>query len=296
MIYDLIIVGDGPAGLTAGIYAQRYKLSTLLIGKDAGGTAATAHKVCNYPGFENISGPALMEKIENHAKSLGLNIIYENIVKITKDKHFILNTFDKTYEAKKVIFAIGMQRRKLEIKGENQFLGKGVSYCATCDAGFFKNKTVSVIGGSDAALTAALLLADYAEKVYIIYRKPKFERAEPMWVDSVNNNKKIQVIFNEEVEEIKGDNKVSSIKLKHQTLATDGVFIEIGAVPNTEIIKELNITTENNFIIADNHQRTNVKGFFAAGDITNNPLKQIVTAAGEGATAAFVAFQELKHD
>jgi len=299
MKYDLIIVGGGPAGLTAAIYAARYKLNTLVFSKNIGGLAATAHKVCNYPSYIDIKGFELMQKFINQVKEFGVEIKYEEINKINgKDNDFFIKTKKADYNAKKIIFAGGTTKLKLNVKGEGDFLGKGVSYCATCDAALFKDKKTIVVGGSDAALTAALLLSEYAKEIYIIYRKDKFFRGDPSWVDLVKKNKKIKCMFNEEILEIIGDNLVKKVKLKSEkNIDIDGVFIEIGSIPESKIIDDLNVKkNKKEYIIADKNQKTNVKGFYAAGDVTNNSLKQIITAAGEGAVASFQVYDEIRKD
>jgi thioredoxin reductase (NADPH) len=295
-VFDLLIVGGGPAGLTAAIYAARYALDVALISKETGGLAAMAHRICNYPGFRDISGFELMSKISEQVKDLGVPIFIEEVKEIIKDKDiFIVKTLKKEYRAKQIIFAAGMKRRKLNIEGEVKLYGRGISYCATCDACFYKNKVVSVIGGSDAALSAAILLAEYASKVYIIYRRDKFFRAEPAWVKLVEKEKKISSLFNEELVEIMGDKKVEKIKLKSgKIMPIDGVFIEIGSEPDLSILKNLDVANKNGFILTDQNQMTNIEGLYAAGDITNNELKQIVTAEGQGATAAYSCFEKLK--
>ncbi len=295
-VFDILIIGAGAAGLTAAIYSSRYALDVAIISKDTGGLAATAHKICNYPGFQEISGFELMYKVSEQAKKLGVKIFNEEVLEIKKKKElFVLKTPKNEYLSKKVIFSGGMQRRKLNIPGEEKLYGRGVSYCATCDAGFFKGKVVSVVGGSDAALSAALLLAEYASEVYIVYRKESFSRAEPAWVKLVESESKIKPIFNEEVIEILGQEKVESIKLKSgKELKTDGIFIEIGSEPNLNLLKDLDIKLEKGFIEVNKKQETNVNGFYAAGDITNNELKQIVTASAQGAIAAFSCFEKLK--
>lgn len=295
-VFDILIIGAGAAGLTAGIYSARYALNVAIISKDTGGLAATAHKICNYPGFEDISGFELMHRVSEQAKKLGVKIFNEEVLEIKKKKElFIVKTSKNEYYSKKVIFSGGMQRRKLNVPGEERLYGRGVSYCATCDGGFFKNKVVSVVGGSDAALTSALLLAEFASKVYIIYRKESFSRAEPAWVKLVDSEKKIEKLFNEEVVEILGENKVESIKLNSgRELKSDGIFIEIGSEPKLELIKNLDIELERGFIKVNKKQETTLHGFYSAGDITNNELKQIVTASSQGAIAAFSCFEELK--
>jgi len=299
MEYDLIIIGAGPAGLTAAVYAARYKLNTIIISRDVGGLAATAHKICNFPSYPEIDGLKLMQKFVEQVHKLKVPIIFEEINEITKKNNkFLIKTNKKNYISKKIIYAGGTTRLKLNIPNEEKFIGKGVSYCATCDAGFFKDKIVSVVGGSDAALTAALLLAEYAKKIYIIYRKEKFFRGDPTWVELVENENKVEKIFNEEIVEILGKDKVEKIKLKSgKELKIDGIFVEIGSIPKVDCLNLLNINLdEKGYIRTDKNQKTNVKGFFAAGDVTDNALKQIVTATGEGAVAAHSVYREIKEE
>jgi thioredoxin reductase (NADPH) len=296
MNYDLIIIGAGPSGLTAAIYAARYKLNVVVISKTRGGTAATASKICNYPSYDEIKGFELMENFIKQVEGLEVPIFYEEVLEIKKgSKGFKIKTDKKEYSAKMVIFAGGTIRSRLNAKGESKFIGKGVSYCATCDAAFYKEKKVAVVGGSDAALTSALLLSEYAKKVYVVYRRKSFFRSEPAWIDLVKKEKKIELVFNEEVVEIIGDENLEEIKLKSgKRLKIDGVFVEIGSIPNTDILKFDVKKDKKGYIIADKTQKTNVKDFYAVGDITNNPLKQIVTSAGEGAIAAFSIYTEIK--
>lgn len=299
-VFDLIIIGAGPAGLAAAIYSSRYGLDVAVFSKEIGGLASTAHKVCNYPGFKEVSGFELMNKVYEQVNELKVPLFYEEIKEVLKKEGiFVVKTSKKESLSKKVILASGMVRKKLDIPGEKELYGKGVSYCATCDAAFFKNKEVAVIGGSDAALTAAILLSEYANKVYIIYRRGKFYRAEKPWIKIVEETPKIEVLFNEEVEEVKGveENKVTSLKLKNRgDLKVDGIFIEVGSEPKLEFVDSLNLEKVNGFIKTDKAGRTNISGFYAAGDITNCELKQIVTAASQGATAAFSCFEELKRE
>lgn len=297
--YDVIIIGGGPAGLTAGIYSARYHMKTIIFSKNIGGTASTAHKICNFPSYTNIKGFELMQRFIKHVESLKVPIVYEEVSKIEKKSdNFIVCVGKTKYESKKLIFAGGTERIRLNINGEGKFLGRGVSYCATCDAAFFKNKKIAVVGGSDAALTAALLLTEYSNEVFIIYRKDKFFRAEPAWVELVDKNKNIKKIFNEEITEIIGKEKVEKIKLKSgKTMDVDGVFIEAGSVPETKLLKELKVKlNDKDYIIVDKNQETSVKGLFAAGDVTNNNLKQIVTATGEAAVAANSCYRQIKEE
>lgn len=294
---DIIIIGGGPAGLSAAIYAARYKMDLLVFSKNLGGLAATAHKICNFPSYNEIKGFELMQRFTKHAEELGAKIIYEEVTKLEKDgKNFVVYVGNEKYKCKKLIFCGGTNRVRLNVPGEGKLLGKGVSYCTTCDAAFFKNKAVCVVGGSDAALTSALLLAEYAKKICIIYRGDKFSRGDPTWVDAVNGNKKIIKIFNEEVVEVFGDKCVEKIKLKSgKEMKLDGVFIEIGSIPETKLLNPLKVEmNEKGYVIVDREQKTNVRGLFVAGDTTDNKLKQIVTASAEGAIAAYSAYKQIK--
>lgn len=293
---DIVIIGAGPAGLSASIYAYRYGMSAVIFSKTRGGLASIAHIICNFPTYKEIKGFELMKKFIEQVESLGVDIIDEEVKLIEKTKDgFIVTSENEKVRTKKIIFAGGTVRRKLNAPHEDKFLGRGVSYCATCDGPLFKNKNVCIVGGSDAALTASLLLADIANEVSIIYRGKEF-RAEAAWMNLVEKNKKIKKIFNDEVIEILGKNKVEGVKLKSgRELKVDGVFVEIGSIPETGLISELGVNLDDRgYIITNKEQKTNVPGFFAAGDITNNALKQIITAAGEGAVAAYSAYSEIK--
>ena len=296
MEYDLVIIGAGPSGLTAAIYAARYKLNTLVIGEQIGGIAAEAEEIHNFPSHKKITGIELIKKMREQVENLGVEIKNSYVNSIKKiDSQFLVKTSSTEYKAKKIILATGTKKRKLGLELEDKFLGKGISYCATCDAAFFKNKIVGVVGGSNSAITAALLLSKFANKVYIIYRKNKFFRAEPKLVEEVEKNEKIKPIFNSNVTELIGENKLEGVKLDNgDKLNLDGLFIEIGSVPNLKLAEELGIELEENHIKVDKKQRTNIRGVFACGDVTNSPLKQIIVACAQGAIAANSAYEELK--
>jgi len=294
MEYDVIIIGAGPAGMNAAVYAARYRLKTLVFGEITGGAAAKAYEICNLLTYKKIRGFELSVKMKEQVTSLGVEIKADRVEKVSLGKFFEVKTHDKTYLAKKVIFACGTEDRKLEIDNEDKFIGRGISYCATCDAAFFKDKVVGVIGGNDAALTAALLLSEYAAQVYIIYRKDRFFRPEPAWVHLVLKNKKIKPIFNSNVVKLVGKEKLEAVLLdSEKNVKLDGLFIEIGSIPRTELAKDTGVKLEHGFIETDSEQKTNVYGVFAAGDVTNNALKQIITAAAEGAIAAKSAYDEI---
>jgi len=295
--YDLIIIGSGPAGLTAGVYAARHHLKTLVMGKLVGGIASEAHKICNFPTYHEISGKELIEKMEEQVNKLGIKIENEEVIEIKKEKQgFLIKTDKKEHNARKIILALGREKRKINIPGEKEFLGKGVSYCAVCDAPFFKDKEVVVIGGSNSALTTSLLVSEFAKKVYIILRGDRL-KGVPAQIHLVEKNKKIQIIFNSNIIEITGKNKVEKIKLDNgKEMNINGVFIEAGTIPPSKLAEQLGINLEDGHIIVNKKQETNIKGIFAAGDITNNFVKQVITAAAEGAIAAISAYEELSKE
>ena len=294
---DLIIIGGGPAGLSAGIYAARYMINTLLLVKDHGGAIAEAHLVENYPGYEEISGLELVEKFKKQAKKLGVEIKDEEAIGIKKEKGYFL--VNNKHKAKKVILAIGTSRRKLNIPGEDEFIGKGVSYCATCDAPFYRDKIVGIVGGSNSAARAAQLLSEYAKKVYIIYRKEKI-RAEPKICSQIDKNPKIEILNNTQVKEVKGDKFVNSVVFDSgEVFMLDGLFIEVGSVPSIALPKELGVKLdEKGYIVVNDAMCTSVKGVYAAGDITtgSNQWRQVITACAEGGIAAASAYLDIKKE
>lgn len=294
-VYDTIILGAGPAGMTAAIYVARYRLKTLVISKDIGGVANLAHKIENWPGIVSIPGTELMQNFKKQVKALGVGIIEDKVEKIS-NKFEVVTASNKRFKSKTLIFALGTVRRKLNIPGEDKFIGKGISYCVTCDGPFFKDKTVCVVGGRNAAAMASILLSEYAKKIYIIYRRGKL-RADPILIEQVEKNPKIEMIYNAEVAKILGTKFVEKIILKDgKEMPMEGVFVEIGGVPSTELAKEIGVKLDkSNFIITDANMQTNIPTVFAAGDITNTPLPQIVTACGDGARAAYSAFDYLKN-
>jgi thioredoxin reductase (NADPH) len=302
--YDLIIIGAGPAGLTASLYASRYQIRHLLIGSRLGGAMVWAAMVENYPGFESITGADLAQKMIEQVKKLGVEIKNTGVLEIKqKQKGFELKTEnDEVYEAKTLIIATGTQRQKLNIPGEADYLGRGVSYCATCDGAFFKDKIVGVVGGSNAAVTSALHLSDLAQKVYLIYRR-KTLRADPIWREKAQKNSRVEIIYETNVMEILGDgNKVDALKLDRpyqdsSQLKVDGLFIEIGGQPGTELVKPLGVgLDEKGYLKVKPDMSTSMTGVFAAGDVANasGEFQQIVTATSEGALAANSVYQYLK--
>lgn len=296
--HDFVVIGAGPAGYSAAIYAARYKMDVLLIGEIPGGIAGTAHDIRNYPGFSQISGMELMMKMIEQTKKLEVPVKQQIVQDMKKTEEGILiKTNKEEILAQKVLIATGTARRELGILREKELTGKGVSYCATCDAGFYQDKIAAVIGGGDAALTAALLLAKFAKKVYVIYRKGEFTKAEISWVEEVKNTENIEVLFNEELDELIGEEKLEKVKLKSgKEIELNGIFIEIGGTPNTKLAQELGVLLKDGSIIVDKDQKTNIDSIFAAGDVTDRPFKQIITAAGDGATACYTAFKELRKE
>lgn len=295
-VYDLVIIGGGVSALSAAIYAGRYKLSTVIITDSYGGATATAHKICNYPGFLEISGMDLISKIMQQVNSLEIPVNYEKVVDVLKgNDFFVINTTQSSFKSKRVLLAIGKKKRSLNLDKEDFFLGKGLHYCATCDGSFYKDKVVAVIGGSDSAVTSALLLSEICKKVYVIYRGEAL-RAEPIWLDSLFKQNNIIVIYNNEVKQLKGSKKLESIVLSDlQEIFLDGIFIEIGHIPNTELLEKLKVLLdERGEVVIDKEQRTNIPGVFAAGDCTNyTELKQIVTSTSQGAISAYYVFKDV---
>jgi thioredoxin reductase (NADPH) len=298
--YDLIIVGAGPAGITAGIYASRYKLDTLVMGKNRGGQIAEAGEVENWPGEKSIKGVALAEKMIEHLKKFEPDYLPIDVKKIEKVSDiFKISTDDAIYSSKSLILATGLARRKLGVPGEDQFVGRGVSYCFTCDGPFFKNRTVAVVGGSDAAVTGAAYMAEIAAKVYIVYRGEAL-RAMPVNIEAVQNNPKIEIIYKANIKKINGTDVVTDVELDSgQNLTLDGVFIEIGSEPAKELVSAIGVAcNERGEIIVNDKMQTSVPGVAAAGDITTSGsfLRQAIVASGEGAKAAYACFQYIKQD
>ncbi len=297
--YDIAVIGAGPAGLMAATYAGRYKLSTVVFGEIFGGTITEAHEVCNFPGYCNITGFALSQKMVEQVNSLGIEIVPDRIASVKKvEGGFILKGTEKEIKAKKVIVAIGTKRKHLGLARELELRGKGVSYCATCDGPFFKNKIVGVIGGSDAALSSASYLADIAQKVYIIYRKGEFSKAEPVWLELVNQNNKIEKVFNSNVIEFMGNDRLTGVKLDtKREIMLDGVFIEIGSAPQKDFLNGIGLALDEwGYVVVDKKMRTNIHGVFSAGDLNSENFKQAVVATAEGAIAANTAFEEIKRE
>jgi len=302
-IHDLIIIGAGPAGLGASIYASRYKLDHLVIGGEIGGQVVEAWEIENYAGFEKISGKDLMDKFKKQTEDLGAVIIQDSVKKIrqTNGNFEVMTDSGKNYLAKTIILALGMKPRQMNVPGENKFIGKGVSYCATCDAMFFRGKDVVVIGGGDAAATAAIHLADFASSVKLMYKEESGLKCEPSWTEEIEKNPKIEKICVSAIKEVRGEEKVTGVVFdfhnEEKILEVQGVFIEVGTVPGVVVAQEVGVKLDSqSYIIVDQTQATNVENIYAAGDVTtgSNKFRQIITAVAEGAVAAGSVYRKLK--
>lgn len=292
-IWDVAIIGSGPAGLTAGIYTTRGALSTVIVGGSLwGGQLMLTSEVDNFPGFKDgIMGPLLMENMKAQALRFGAEFIQANVTSVDfSNRPFTLSVNDKKITANSVIIATGAETKWLNVKGEKELIGRGISSCAPCDAPFFKEKYVLVIGGGDSAMEEALVLTKYANKVTIIHRKSEFKASKAMQ-EKVFANKKIDVIWDSEVEEVIGEQKLESIKIKnnktHESteIKVDGLFVAIGHDPTSEIFKGLITLDEKGYIVPTVGSKTNIEGIFVSGDIHDHIYKQAITAAGYGCMA-----------
>ncbi len=299
MDYDVIIIGGGPAGLTAAIYTSRARLKTLVIESySVPGQAIITDSIENFPGFpEGINGFELVEKFKKQAEKFGAELIVKNVEKIEQLKDgWRIKAEDKTYTTLSIIIATGARPRKLDVPGEDKFTGKGVSYCATCDGALYKDKDVMVVGGGDTAIDEALFLTRFAKKVTLIHRRDRL-RATKILQERVLANKKMEFVWESNVIEILGKDKVGGVKIKNTNtkkdtdLSCDGVFVFVGYEPNTALAKGLLKLDKRSYILADEDMNTSKKGIFSCGDCRKKLLRQVVTACGDGATAAFNAQQ-----
>ncbi|HMK95101.1 MAG TPA: thioredoxin-disulfide reductase [Candidatus Limnocylindrales bacterium] len=301
--WDVIIIGAGSAGLSAGIYSVRSGLRTLILEeKLPGGTIADASTVVNYPGFAEISGGELAEKMTSQCRKAGA--IIHDLEPATEldlaSERKIVKTSRATYEAKAIVYSTGSHYREIGVKGEKEFKGRGVSYCGVCDGPFFKDKRVLVVGGGNTACITTLYLSGLASQVIVIHRRHAF-RAEESLVSDISAKNNITVMWNTEVQEIKGDKQVKAVTLldnltgKTSELLIDAVFVQIGEAPNSQHAKTAGVETdEHGYIKVDTHQQTNLPGVFAAGDVTNQAIKQVGTAVGQGITAALEAYSFIR--
>jgi len=306
MEYDVIIIGGGPAGFTAGIYVARAMFKVMIIEKGVpGGQVAISDIVDNYTGFIEIKGFDLSQKMLEHVMKFEVPIEYIEAVDLWKEgKYFYVKLSDeRILKSKAVILATGASPRKLNVPGENEFYGKGVSYCAVCDGAFFKNKVVAVVGGGDSAFTEGLYLSNIVSKLYLIHRREQF-RAQPIYVQKLKNKKNVEFILNSIVKEIRGDKKVKEILIENvktnelSRLELDGVFIYIGMVPQNQLLKNFKEIEydENGFVIADETTRTKIDGLFVAGDLRSKHLRQITTAVSDGAYAGTFAIEYIQNN
>jgi thioredoxin reductase (NADPH) len=296
---ELVIIGGGAAGLTAGIYSVRSGLETIVLEeKLAGGTAADAPIVENYPGFPSVTGTELAQKMVAHAKSAGVTLNeLEAVVSLDlKSEKKRVQTQKTVYEASAVIVATGSHYRQLGVPGEKEFRGRGVSYCGICDGPFFRGKRVLVVGGGNSAAMTTLYLSGIAAETKIVHRREAF-RCEEALTQSLKNTKNVEILWNTEIKEIRGDKVVQKVILldkdtgESRELPVNGVFVQVGEDPNSQIAKDAGIAVdEDDYIITDVQQRTNLEGVYAAGDVTNHPIKQVGTAVGQGITAALEAY------
>lgn len=293
MIYDVIIIGSGPAGLAAAIYAQRAKLSALVIEREfmSGGQVLNTYEVDNYPGLPGIGGFDMGMKFREHAEQLGAQFINKEVSRIELEEEGsvkVLYTEDEEYRARTVVLAMGARHRMLGVPGEEELTGMGVSYCATCDGAFFKEKTVAVVGGGDVAVEDALFMARIAKKVYLIHRRDEL-RAAAVLQERLRQCENVEFIWNTDVTAILGNDQLEGLKLRNKltemeaNLTVDGVFIAVGTIPNTGMVTKLLQVDKNGYIIAGEDGVTNIPGIFAAGDLRTKQLRQIVTAVADGA-------------
>lgn len=294
MIYDVIIIGLGASGVSASIYAKRSGLNVCVINYGVpGGIISTSSIVENYPGIKSISGSDFAFNLFEHFNSLNIPLYNEEVINITDGDIKTVITTNNEYKAKKIIICSGRKPKKLGIKNEDKYMGRGISYCATCDGNLYKNKKVCVVGGGNSALESAIYLSNICEVVYVIVRKDKFIGSESLVKDVLNKDNVI-VKFNSVIEEIIGNDVVESIKIKDEEIKLSGIFINIGYEPSIGILKGLNLKMDNNYIVVDKNMETSVKGIYAAGDIIKKDLYQLVTAVSEGAVAATNVFKSIK--
>ena len=300
-MYDAIIIGSGPAGMTAGIYCARREMKTLIIGKEPGGQLIWAAEIENYPGFKKIKNYELIARMQEQVIALGVEIKNAEVKEIreNKDDSFVVTIGKEKFRAKTVIITMGLSPRRLAIPGEEELTGRGVSYCANCDGPFFKDKIVAVVGGGNSAMDAAEVLSKIAKKVYLIHRRAEFRGFEAL-VDEVKERDNIELALNSEIKKIIGDKAVEKIVVYNKEtnqsteLNIDGVFIEIGRIANTDLVEKLVKRDQRNQIIVDEKCQTSRPGVFAAGDVTQVEFKQITIAMGQATIAALAAYQYLQ--
>ena len=295
-MYDIIIVGAGPAGLTAALYALRANKKVLVLeAKTYGGQIINANKVENYPGMPNVSGFDFATNLYNQVRELGCEIKFETVERVEEDKSVITNKGQ--YKAKAVILATGAENRKLNIDKERDFVGKGISYCATCDGNFYKNKVVAVSGGGNTAIEDAIYLSNICKKVYLIHRRDEF-RAEKKYIDELKAKDNVEYILNANVVKLNGDVKLESVDVNQnnevKNIKVDGLFIAIGQEPKNEVFNNIASLDKLGYIIAKDEVHTNKKGIYVAGDARVKTLRQLTTAVSDGSIAATTAIKEME--
>ena len=293
-MYDLIIIGAGPSGLTSALYALRANKKVLILEENIyGGQIVNAANIENYPGILSISGYEFATNLYEQVKSLKAEIKYEKVLKVEEDKHVITNK--NTYQAKAIIIATGSQNRKLNIPKEEELIGKGVSYCATCDGNFYKDKIVAVVGGGNTALEDCLYLSNLASKVYLIHRRETF-KGDRKYLEEVKSKKNIELVLNQTIISLNGNDKLESITLNNnEVLAIDGLFIAIGQEPHNDIFSNIVDLDDNGYIKTYNDVETKTKGIYAVGDTRVKSLRQLTTAISDGSLAATLAIKEMEN-
>lgn len=293
-MYDIIIVGAGPAGLSAALYALRANKKVLIFEANTyGGQIINAAKMENYPGIKSITGFDYATELYNQVMDLGAEIKYETVIRIDENKNVITN--NGTYNSKAIILATGAKNRKLGIKNENEYLGKGLSYCATCDGNFYKDKIVAVVGGGNTAITDAIYLSDIVSKVYLIHRKDSF-RADEKYISELKQKHNVEFVLNTNITRLYGDDILEGIELDNGlNIALNGLFIAVGQEPKNEIFSNIINIDEKGYIISEDGVHTNIDGIYVAGDARVKELRQVVTAVSDGAIAATTAILEMKN-
>lgn len=300
-MYDVIIIGSGPAGMTAGIFAVRREMKTLIIGQTVGGQLVWANEIENYPGFETIKSFELITRMKDQTAKAGVEFKEDEVKNIEKtaEGNFLLYTSREKFEARSVIVAMGLSPRRLAAPGEIEFSGRGVSYCANCDGPFYKGKNVAIIGGGNSALDAAEFMSKIAKQVYLIHRNDNFKAFDTL-VDEVKTRANIEILLNTEIKNIAGSSKVEKIQLinsknnQEREIPVDGVFIEVGRIASTDLVNDFVERNDKNQIIVNSKMETRTPGVFAAGDVTDCEFKQIPVAMGQGTIAALAAYQYLQ--
>lgn len=300
-IYDVAILGAGPGGMTAAIYARRAGLDVIVIEKEkVGGALLATYEIANYTGFEKITGKELADRMFNHTKTLNTEYAYDEVKKVTVEGDVkVVECYKQTFKARTLILGFGASVRKLNLDNERKFVGRGISYCATCDGKLFEGKTVAIVGGGNTALEDCFFLSNLAKKVYLIHRREEF-RGDAILSKQVKEKANIELVLNSAISKLIGDEQLKQIEVTNKVtgeikpIDIDGLFVCIGRGPDTEMIDGDLKLSENGYIITDDCMRTNFDGVFAIGDIRNTPLRQIVTACSDGAIAATKAFEYIK--